>query len=347
VYDDNIALVKMCNERRLSLSSSPTQSDFRVFAFLIISSKPDDQYSIIEGTNAEPGYIGGSICAERSALVKLRFLHTEYSLVKVVVVTDSVNSVSPGVLCREYMMSVCVDFNNTSIVMGNCSNSIITECSLGFLFPYPYVYRYQVRRNVVAFAKSFSESMQRPEEGSISKNLYDVALSCCSKDRSKNIHPIQFAAAVLFEDGSMEMAWILKGLEYGCSSDPVTQLVREMDLRYSTKAAEIGDSSSSSSSSEESTAVSTDSIVASRGRLPAPSAPQMLVMVDQFGVAHAPFASARALLIEHGFGGVQVMIHDQSGAFVHVLAKHLAPNPVDGPVLTHDDFPSVEGSGDI
>jgi cytidine deaminase len=82
LLNDEERLIKMCNDCRLSLSSSPTQSNFRVYAFLFIETPFDGLLHLIHGTNAEPGYIGGSICAERSALVKLRFF-TNPKIIKV------------------------------------------------------------------------------------------------------------------------------------------------------------------------------------------------------------------------------------------------------------------------
>jgi hypothetical protein len=38
--------------------------------------------------------------------------------------------------------------------------------------------------------------------------------------------------------------------------------------------------------------------------------PLLLVQADQYGIAHAPFAPARAFLSEHGFENCQVVVHD-------------------------------------
>lgn len=46
----------------------------------------------------------GSICAERSALTKMRFI-ADSILEKVVVVSDCDEPISPGALCREYIIS--------------------------------------------------------------------------------------------------------------------------------------------------------------------------------------------------------------------------------------------------
>jgi len=36
---------------------------------------------------------------------------------------------------------------------------------------------------------------------------------------------------------------------------------------------------------------------------------EMVVQVDQFGILHAPFASARAFLVEYGHGDATVLVH--------------------------------------
>ena len=61
-------------------------------------------------------------------------------------------------------------------------------------------------------------------------------------------------------------------------------------------------------------------------------------MVDQWGVAHAPFAQARALLVEHGHKSINIMVHNEQGEADVVTAETLAPPPPGGKYLTHDDF---------
>ena len=48
-------------------------------------------------------------------------------------------------------------------------------------------------------------------------------------------------------------------------------------------------------------------------------------MSDQFGVLHAPFAPARALLVEHGFGDLRVLRHDEHGELHSHTADELMP----------------------
>ena len=53
--------------------------------------------------------------------------------------------------------------------------------------------------------------------------------------------------------------------------------------------------------------------------------PIVVALVDDLGVAHAPFASGRAFLAEHGYGAVDVLCHDGDGALHVVEALELMP----------------------
>ena len=52
---------------------------------------------------------------------------------------------------------------------------------------------------------------------------------------------------------------------------------------------------------------------------------QCIVQVDQFGVAHAPFAPGRALLIEHGFQSIHVLVHVCNGSLSVIKGSDLLP----------------------
>ena len=134
--------IQLAHNYRLSLSH-PSQSSFRVVALLFFEwIQPKDEEDPLEsnhhqhqhyqqqqqrrrrppppivlfpmgqttldgrmyvvGTNDEPGYMGGSICAERAGLVQLRFA-PPHRLTKLVLATDSVQPIAPGMLCREFL----------------------------------------------------------------------------------------------------------------------------------------------------------------------------------------------------------------------------------------------------
>eukprot|EP00562_Extubocellulus_spinifer_P023064 CAMPEP_0178628630 /NCGR_PEP_ID=MMETSP0698-20121128/9524_1 /TAXON_ID=265572 /ORGANISM="Extubocellulus spinifer, Strain CCMP396" /LENGTH=187 /DNA_ID=CAMNT_0020267893 /DNA_START=149 /DNA_END=709 /DNA_ORIENTATION=+ len=124
---------------RLSLTP-PKQSNFRVVALIFyeLTSETDSESCnettatttcksistgsnkrrYVVGTNDEPCTISGSICAERAALLQLRFLPNVTQITKVVIVTDSPQPISPGMLCREYMSSHDkIDIDTMDIVL--------------------------------------------------------------------------------------------------------------------------------------------------------------------------------------------------------------------------------------
>merc|ERR1712072_1011995 len=97
--------------------------------------------------------------------------------------------------------------------------------------------------------------------------------------KQASVFPVLFAAAAHFEDGRVHTVAELKGIEYGCTVDAGSLLLPEL----------------------------------LRSRREGLGLPSCVVQVDQFGVAHAPFAGARSLFIEHGFGEVHVSAHKADG----------------------------------
>lgn len=276
----------------------------------------------ILGTNSEQGYIGGAICAERAALVRLR-QYDKPVIVKVVIVTDSVQPVAPGVLCREFLLSHASP--DTDVVLGGCDGEVINCCKLGQLYPFPYVYRYLQRDEILDFASKHSTSIKCSEECHCNPDihrLHSLAMEAIKYDDATTLHPLQFAAAVMYMNGDIEVTWMLKALEYGNTLDPVSQLVVGMERRR------VGQFSSDSTGDN--------------GRTCASSAtPKYIIMTDQFGVCHAPFAMARSILSEHNYGSVEVAVeHSVSdGGYKTIPALELAPPSPSGDLpLTREDF---------
>ena len=125
---------------RLSITP-PRQSSFRVVAILFyeLSSSDDDgdgrrrrRHSVV-GTNDEPCTISGSLCAERAALLQLRFVPNLARITRVVIVTDSAQPISPGMLCREFMSShPAIDPATLEIVLGS---AVCSRCGLDLSGP--------------------------------------------------------------------------------------------------------------------------------------------------------------------------------------------------------------------
>lgn len=70
--------------------------------------------------------------------------------------------------------------------------------------------------------------------------------------------------------------------------------------------------------------------------------PVLIIMIDQYGIAHAPFAQARALLSEHGYGEVKVIVHNAVSRMPEVTTiTALTPQPVGGKLLCPQDLTAL------
>ena len=303
----------------------------------------------------------------------MRFLPVSAEIRKIVIVTDNDKPISPGLLCREFIYSLAQP--NTPIVLASNDNSIISKFTISSIHPYPYAYRYQTRDTLSEFALRLSHKVRTIDDTLYpgAKLLFDKATESLHLDKLTKLHPLQFAAAVLFSNGEVEVAWQLKGMEYGCTLDPVVQLIREMEkrrfcrpcvttnmrkrkLQETNEEADLVDvhqqhqqlpdgnersnniidvTTTTTTASTADTAIT--SVAESEQFL---VAPVLLLLLDQHGLAHAPFAQARALLTEHGYGDLSVIVHDcESLQPVVVRAADLTPEPPSGgKLLCQDDF---------
>ncbi|CAJ1958748.1 unnamed protein product [Cylindrotheca closterium] len=303
--------ILLVNRYRLSLSKPP-QSFFRVVALLFyeevneklkqssklppwVPQRTDDGRSYIVGTNDEPGFMGGSICAERSTIVQLRFLPSA-RVTKLVICTDSTEPIAPGMLCREFMAGHdCIPWDLRIISTGckctqcdkrdgdlfmddgikeGCVDGIpILDTTLRALYPYPSPYTRCNSSQSVSFGETYSQSTSSILLTESKSDPWKQLLKMATKEASANIsenHPIQFGAAVSFADGTFATSRQISALEYGCSLDAVSQLAPHF-----------------------------------RGK-----EPHLLVQVDQYGVAHSPFAPARAFLSENeNYKDCKILVH--------------------------------------
>lgn len=290
--------IALAHRYRLSLTTLPTQSSFRVVAIIFyqgssvapmtnlpcpIADNRHDTRQYVVGTNDEPGgFIGGSLCAERAALVQLRFLpHVQVS--KIVIVTDhEMMPISPGMLCREFMAGHAAVPWDVPIVLagsGRCGDGwTCTKTTLRQLYPHPSPYARLTASEANTLGKSlFEADLQQTTKYKTSlpessvRQLMAAAQKASHKDTRMGLHPVQFGAAVLFDDDTIVSEHQKKALEYGATLDAVSQLAPFIER--------------------------------SNAR------PVALVQMDSRGVAHAPFAPARAYLSEHGYGDCRVLIH--------------------------------------
>lgn len=353
IKEEDEADIALAHGYRLSLMIAPRQSSFRVVAVvfyeLLLGNKEQDEHKRqqrhhVVGTNDEPCYINGSICAERAALIQLRFLPIK-RITKVVITTDAVHPIFPGMLCREFMAShmyidpetmpvvtsgsLCRkaecrydvsgkdartnDNDKQSIENGCIGNTFhdweVVRTTLVDLYPYPSPYTRLTagesinlgkRESPVSHIENFSIALSHNLDA-ISKEAELLILEATkaaqeNNDRSE-LHPIQYAAAVLFEDGNIETACQRKTLEYGCSVDAVTQLA--FIIERNNKAVIKADTD------EE---LETNGGTSTRTSKLNNVRPKLLVQCDQFGIIHAPFATARAYLSEFHYGNCEVLV---------------------------------------
>ena len=387
----------LAHQYRLSLPSSPTQSNFRVLALLFYKEthldkeeEEEDDTSLsasgttttsttshlppwvkqvvnnrtfIIGTNDEPGYMGGSICAERAAMVQLRFVPS-FQLTKLVIATDCEDvPISPGMLCREFLAghggghgggrqgfvpwdlkvistgSRCarcqkkdedifkplqslrrrggrgrgrptkeededdMKLKSYCCIDGHEDHALPTlRTTIAELYPFPSPYTRLTAPQSVALGRKYMEStiqsttiqdLNSLHDGdtTTAKKLLELAIleakQSVSSSGQEN-HPIHFGAAVLFEDQSISTSRQSSALEYGCTLDAVSQLVPY-----------IQDKKKTTSSCTTATTTTTTT-----------TTPVLIVQADQYGIAHSPFAPARAFLSENGYGQCHVLLHE-------------------------------------
>lgn len=236
--------------------------------------------------------------------------------------------------------------------MGDCSGSAIIECVLSDLWPFPFLYRLKTRSELPSHFRSWAQEKKISESTAHLKDSNDIvafatlqqhATACLEMERFEEIHPLNLAAAVLFSDGTVESAWQLKALEFGCSLDPVSQLLAHIERRRA-----VVRSVYCSACYSIKPPLPSPPLAAYEDTTPPPVAaaaaadivtPTAILMMDQVGVCHAPFAQGRSLLAEHGYGSTRVFVHDSDGV-LHVVraADLLPPPPGAAKFLSHDDF---------
>jgi len=333
----------LAHQYRLSLPSSPSQSNFRVLALLFYEEIIDNEgccetsaishlppwikqavgdRTFIVGTNDEPGYMGGAICAERAAMVQLRFV-PNFRITKLVIATDCETvPISPGMLCREFLAghgesvpwdlkvistgSKCLrshkkdaeifrklpnsrrrttepadDKETDCCIDGHRNISLATlRTTIAELYPFASPYTRLTAPQSVALGIKYNESSLGARDlnllGATTRRLIKLAISeakqSIANEAGQEIHPIHFGAAVVFEDESISTSHQTSALEYGCSLDAVSQLAPYIKDK--------------------------------------PCDPVLIVQADQYGIAHSPFAPARAFLSENGFNDCHLLVHE-------------------------------------
>uniref|UniRef100_A0A7S1F9K1 CMP/dCMP-type deaminase domain-containing protein n=1 Tax=Noctiluca scintillans TaxID=2966 RepID=A0A7S1F9K1_NOCSC len=266
----------------------PKQSNFRVAAVLRFV-RADGTQGIIKAVNAEPhdANIRGAICAERAALCQFQRDEADGGarVTRVVCVTDAPDPIYPGPCCREFLRGTC-DGSVEVIASGSRDPSTWEMQPLAELLPLPSVYCGLCRDTMLSRGEALSTKVAVPLDEHLASAYRAAVAHAKRQQRQSVVFPLLFAAAVRFEDGRLHTVAELKGIEYGCTVDAVSLLMPEM----------------------------------LRCREEGGASPVCIVQADQYGVAHAPFAAARSLLAEHGFGDVLVSAHGEDGTWSDALS---------------------------
>lgn len=295
--------LRLAEKARVARRWPPSQSAFRVVCVLPL---PD---GAVYGFNDEAWNLPAAICAERAAFLQLANRNDELTIDSVYIVCDAKTPITSGTLCREYMYSSRFTRPETRIVtasFGRDGTVATLEATLAELWPWPSPYARLSASQQCTLGRRLAALLAPPSDD-LARQCYDAARAACRDDDKSDLHPIRYGAAAVFRDGSTRASRQWKALEYGASLDPIGLLAPALEAERCN------------------------------------GNPALIVaMVDDFGVAHAPFARGRALLVEHGFARVAVICHrvslrsgDLSAEPVMVPASELTPLV---PAFTAADF---------
>lgn len=165
------------------------------------------------------------------------------------------------------------------MVISKGKNGDIVRMKFSDLYPYPYLYEKKTQSEINAMRWTTISSF--PSVKSEWVDLYNETKSKAISDE-KEWHFNKIAAGVRFSDGTTITSPQYSVLEYTNSMDALSSLFCQ--IRYHTE-----------------------------------KTPEIVVMVDKFGVCHPPFSQARALYVEYGMGNLCV-IHHTSTAQVAITA---------------------------
>jgi len=375
----------LAHRYRLSLVP-PRQSSFRVVALIFYQRDEDlliagtaapghtivprisegrangksPQRRYVVGTNDEPCSISGSICAERAAMLQLRFVPNLSSITKLVIVTDAEGFISPGLLCREFLFShLLIDPDSMPVVLGGsvCAHSgyDISGHSTGLetlkeLLSVNHSKRHDFRRVRTTLRELYPHpspytrlsSREAMEEGQRHTTRNSGASGRVMKCRSSlMVRPngmtaeeamrllLRLAIQASARDDRPELHPIKYGAAVLFSDGSTASAHHKKALEYGCSLDAVGQLAQTveDKCTPSSSADSAVNILRTLIR------PILLLQCDQYGVIHAPFAVGRAYLQEHGFGDCLVVVQDRHisddgchECVLFVKANELAPS---------------------
>ena len=243
----------------------------------------------LAGTNTESVWLGGSICAERSALTQLRQL--AYGRVLAVYLVSQLSSpLAPGLMCREMLLQFLAP--DTRLLMAarqtESGSRLVKAMTMRQLYPHPPLHLHVSSPHLDSYCQQLAAKRSDPALSSLPPAIQQHILRLLSSDTlnspssidASSHYPLRLAATVwvLSNDGSDTTAVSVNASfvdEWSHSLDPLTA---SLALLPSLKA----------------------------------STPSSLLFVqyDQYGVLHAPLAAARAHLTQRGYGNAWCVFHE-------------------------------------
>jgi len=167
----------------------------------------------------------------------------------------------------------------------------IERTTLGQLWPYANVYSRINTHQIHGFVNTFKRKCEEISSKYGPNHAYDAlfkkVLQKAVNDKHKDLHPVNYAAGVLFENGETVIVSCNKLLEYSHSLDAVSKTVAFLEM-YRDQGI----------------------------------APTVLLHCDNYGILHAPTAAGRAHLFE-GQHRLRCVVHDQNGKLVELSVADL------------------------
>lgn len=195
--------------------------------------------------------------------------------------------------CQSCDYGVCRACNQQD---GRLSQIKLRSISIKELHPYPSPYRHMPFAEIADLASQFAENCAPvPFEPTDRRRLYETAYAAA---RAPALNGAAFAvccaASALFLSGETRTC-AAAAAESPCAVEAVVRLGVWLEEH------------------------------ASQGDVP-----QLILVCDQWGVLHAPFAVGRGYLVEHGFGDVALLVHDgESGELCELRCRDLVGGAVE------------------
>lgn len=147
--DPTLAMLLETARRARSRAKAP-YSNYRVGAAIRILDSPESkQFQDFGGCNVENASYGGTICAERTALVKAASELDEMgpgSIACVLVLTDDPNPAPPCGACRSMIANF--DTESTVVYSVNLDCSVVRVFTMGYLLPKAFEREFATTRGV-------------------------------------------------------------------------------------------------------------------------------------------------------------------------------------------------------